>query len=50
MEGHSRSAVEARVQALRNISVLLDAAVLQFQQYISIATVTKYIFILSKVF
>jgi len=37
LEGRERHAVEARVQVLRNISVLLDAAVLQFQQYMSIA-------------
>lgn len=36
MEGAERRAVEARVQALRNISVLLDAALLQFQQYLAI--------------
>lgn len=37
MEGTQRSAVESRIQALSNISVLLDAAVLQFQQYLSVA-------------
>uniref|UniRef100_A0A914XSC5 E3 ubiquitin-protein ligase hrd-1 n=1 Tax=Panagrolaimus superbus TaxID=310955 RepID=A0A914XSC5_9BILA len=37
MEGSQRSAVEARLQALSNISVLLDAAVLQFQQYLSVS-------------
>jgi E3 ubiquitin-protein ligase synoviolin len=37
MEGTQRSAIEARLQALSNISVLLDAAVLQFQQYLSIS-------------
>uniref|UniRef100_A0AC34FS43 RING-type domain-containing protein n=1 Tax=Panagrolaimus sp. ES5 TaxID=591445 RepID=A0AC34FS43_9BILA len=37
MEGNQRSAVEARLQALSNISVLLDAAVLQFQQYLSVS-------------
>jgi hypothetical protein len=36
LEGQERAAVEARVQVLRNISTLLDAAVLQFQQYMSI--------------
>lgn len=34
MEGNERRAVEARIQTLRNISVLLDAALLQFQQYL----------------
>ncbi|KAI1723942.1 ring finger domain-containing protein [Ditylenchus destructor] len=37
MEGRERQAVENRIQALRNISVLLDAAMLQFQQYMSLA-------------
>jgi E3 ubiquitin-protein ligase synoviolin len=37
MEGTQRAAVEARLQALTNISVLLDAAVLQFQQYLSVS-------------
>uniref|UniRef100_A0A915EUL9 E3 ubiquitin-protein ligase hrd-1 n=1 Tax=Ditylenchus dipsaci TaxID=166011 RepID=A0A915EUL9_9BILA len=37
MEGTERAAVEARIQALRNVNVLLDAAVLQFQQYTSLA-------------
>uniref|UniRef100_A0A183BTK3 E3 ubiquitin-protein ligase hrd-1 n=1 Tax=Globodera pallida TaxID=36090 RepID=A0A183BTK3_GLOPA len=36
MEGTERRAVEARIQSLRNISILLDAALLQFQQYLSI--------------
>lgn len=36
MEGTHRAAVEARIQALNNITTLLDAAVLQFQQYLSI--------------
>uniref|UniRef100_A0A0N5AU96 E3 ubiquitin-protein ligase hrd-1 n=1 Tax=Syphacia muris TaxID=451379 RepID=A0A0N5AU96_9BILA len=36
MEGRERSAVEARVTCLRNISVLLDAAVVQLQQYCSV--------------
>ncbi|XP_067119818.1 E3 ubiquitin-protein ligase synoviolin A [Centruroides vittatus] len=33
MEGHERENVEARIQCLRNIQTLLDAAVLQMQQY-----------------
>ena len=33
MEGAERAAVEARVQCLRNIQVLLDAAMVQIQQY-----------------
>jgi len=36
MESQERAAVEARVLCLSNISVLLDAAVLQLQQYTSI--------------
>ncbi len=37
MEGRERANIEARINVLRNISVLLDSAVLQLQQYISIA-------------
>uniref|UniRef100_A0A7E4WA68 E3 ubiquitin-protein ligase hrd-1 n=1 Tax=Panagrellus redivivus TaxID=6233 RepID=A0A7E4WA68_PANRE len=37
LEGTTREAVEARIQALSNVNVLLDAAVLQFQQYLSVA-------------
>lgn len=33
MEGNERANVEARVKCLRNIQVLLDAAVLEMQQY-----------------
>ncbi|CDW53325.1 zf-RING 2 domain containing protein [Trichuris trichiura] len=33
MEGVERASVEARVRALRNISTLLDAALVQLQQY-----------------
>ena len=36
MEGLERENVEARIRCLRNISTLLDAAVLQMQQYHSI--------------
>jgi len=36
MEGNERRAVEARIQCLRNIQTLLDAAVVQLQQYTSI--------------
>jgi len=38
MEGNERRAVEARIQCLRNIQTLLDAAVVQLQQYTSILT------------
>lgn len=34
MEGRERAACEARLNALRNIQTLLDAATLQFQQYL----------------
>ena len=33
MEGETRDSVEARVHCLRNIQTLLDAAVIQMQQY-----------------
>ena len=36
MEGTERKAVEARIQCLDNIKTLLDAAVMQMQQYSSI--------------
>lgn len=35
MEGIERRAVEARIKTLRNIQSLLDAAMLQFQQYLA---------------
>ncbi|CAJ0939153.1 unnamed protein product, partial [Mesorhabditis belari] len=38
LEGNTRGALEARIQTLSNISSLLDAAVLQMQQYISIVS------------
>lgn len=37
MEGRERAACEARLQALRSIQTLLDAASLQFQQYLATA-------------
>jgi hypothetical protein len=33
MEGRERTSVEARIRCLRNIQVLLDAAVMEMQQY-----------------
>jgi len=36
MEGEERAAVEARIRCLRNIQVLLDAAVMEMQQYSSV--------------
>ena len=40
MEGRERAAIEARLDALRNISTLLDAASLQFRQYVASAPST----------
>lgn len=37
MEGHERQAVEARIQCLRDIQTLLNAAFLQMQQYTDVA-------------
>jgi E3 ubiquitin-protein ligase synoviolin len=37
MEGNEREAVESRIQVLRNVHTLLDAAIVQLQQYSSIA-------------
>ncbi len=36
MEGQERQNVEARITCLRNIQTLLDAAVVQMQQYSTI--------------
>ena len=36
MEGQERKNVEARIECLRNISLLLDAAVGHVQQYITV--------------
>jgi len=38
MEGTERANVEARVKVLRNIQVLLDAAVVEMQQYSSVVS------------
>nr|CAG4651715.1 EOG090X03TK [Triops cancriformis] len=38
MESNERKAVEARIQCLRNIQTLLDAAVLQMQQYTAVVS------------
>lgn len=38
MEGHERANVEARIKCLRNIQVLLDAAVMEMQQYSSVVS------------
>jgi len=41
MEGTERSNVEARIRCLRNIQVLLDAAVMEMQQYSSVVARTN---------
>ncbi len=41
MESNERRAVEARVTCLRNIGVLLDAATIQLQQYMSIVSTLR---------
>ena len=38
LEGHERANVEARIKCLRNIQVLLDAAVMEMQQYSSVVS------------
>lgn len=40
MEGQERDNVEARIQCLRNIQVMLDAAVVMMQQYSAAATMS----------
>lgn len=42
MEGQERENVEARIQSLRNIQILLDAAVLQMQQYSALVSSLRY--------
>merc|ERR1719436_957187 len=38
IEGNERANVEARIKCLRNIQVLLDAAVMEMQQYSSVVS------------
>ena len=38
MEGEERESLESRVQCLRNIHTLLDAAMLQIQQYTAVVS------------
>ena len=38
MEGNERANVEARIKCLRNIQVLLDAAVMEMQQYSTVVS------------
>lgn len=37
MEGNMRENIEARLQCLRNVQILLDSAVVQMQQYATVA-------------
>merc|ERR1712152_100611 len=41
MEGRERENVEARIRCLRNIQVLLDAAVMEMQQYSAVVARTS---------
>ncbi|CAG7717513.1 unnamed protein product [Allacma fusca] len=38
MEGETRAHIEARLQCLRNVQILLDSAVVQMQQYATVVT------------
>ncbi len=41
MEGNERHNVEARIHCLRNISVLLNASMVNMQQYMNICAATR---------
>ncbi len=41
MEGNERHNVEARIHCLRNISILLNASMVQMQQYMNICASTR---------
>ena len=41
MEGNERHNVEARIHCLRNISTLLNASMIQMQQYMNICSATR---------
>ena len=43
MEGDERHNVEARIHCLRNISVLLNASMIQMQQYMNICSATRWL-------
>lgn len=43
MEGNERHNVEARIHCLRNISVLLNASMVQMQQYMNICAATSHL-------
>jgi len=41
LEGNAREHVEARLQFLRNVQILLDSAVVQMQQYSTVVANIK---------
>ena len=41
MEGNERHNVETRIHCLRNISVMLDTAMLHMQQYMNICAASR---------
>ena len=43
LEGHERQHLEARLQSLRNIHTLLDAAMLQINQYLTVLASLGYV-------
>lgn len=43
LEGHERQHLEARLQSLRNIHTLLDAAMLQISQYLTVLASLGYV-------
>lgn len=45
LEGHERQHLEARLQSLRNIHTLLDAAMLQINQYLTVLASLGYVYI-----
>lgn len=44
LEGHERQHLEARLQSLRNIHTLLDAAMLQINQYLTVLASLGYVY------
>ena len=43
MEGNERHNVEARIHCLRNINVMLNASMVQMQQYMNICAATSHL-------
>jgi hypothetical protein len=41
MEGNLRQAVEARIETLKRVQLLLDAAIAMMGQYQTVATIAK---------